>query len=100
MRLGTVLVSGPSMEPALREGDCLLVRRDARVRAGDVVVGRLDGRPDLLVVKRATARDGDGWHLASDNAGAPGAVSGRGTAVAVVVLRWWPLPPRRVRRRA
>lgn len=98
MRFGVVLVRGPSMEPALRDGDCLLVRRGGRVRPGAVVVGRFVDRPGLLVVKRAVARAGTGWQLASDNRVAPGAASGPGQAEAVVLLRWWPLPPARVRR--
>ena len=32
MRIGTVLVRGPSMVPALRDGDWLVVARGARVR--------------------------------------------------------------------
>jgi signal peptidase I len=98
VRLGVALVRGPSMEPALHDGDCLLVLRPARVRPGAVVVGRLRGRPDLLVVKRAAVPVDGGWHLVSDNAGAPGAVSGPGEVEAVVLLRWWPLPPVRLRR--
>lgn len=98
VRLGTVLVSGPSMEPVLRDGDCLLVLYGARVRPGDVVVGRLLSRPGLRVVKRATRRAAGGWLLLSDNAAAPGAVSGPGVPQAVVLARYWPLPPRRLRR--
>ena len=95
--LGTVLVRGPSMLPALRGGDCLLVRRGAPVRPGDVVVGRFHHRPGLLVVKRAVRPVPGGWLLASDNDTAPGAVSGPGTVEAVVLARYWPLPPRRLR---
>ncbi len=91
MRLGTVLVRGPSMEPLLRDGDALLVRRGARVRPGAVVVARFWGRPGLLVVKRAVEPVGEGWLLASDNAAAPGATGGVGDVEAVVLLRWWPL---------
>lgn len=96
MTWGTVLVQGPSMEPALRAGDCLLVRRGGRVRAGDVVVARFHDRPGLLVVKRAVARAALGWQLASDNTAAPGAAHGTGEVEAVVVGRYWPLPPRRL----
>ena len=92
-----VLVRGPSMAPTLRDGDCLLVRRGGRpVRPGDVVVARFLSRPDLLVVKRAVRRDGEGWWLRSDNElvtddsrrYGPGRVLGR------VVLRYWPRPGR------
>ncbi|NDU76999.1 hypothetical protein GWI34_30930, partial [Actinomadura sp. DSM 109109] len=34
-------VDGPSMEPGLRTGDRLIVRRTRRVRAGQIVVVRI-----------------------------------------------------------
>ncbi|MFI5956609.1 S24 family peptidase [Cryptosporangium sp. NPDC051539] len=88
-----ILVSGPSMVPTLKHGDHVLVRRTARVHAGDVVVGAFPARPDLLVVKRAVRRVDDGWWLSSDNEAVaddsrrygPAAVYGR------VALRFWPL---------
>ena len=98
MRFGTVLVRGRSMEPGLRDGDCLLVRRGGRVRPGAVVVARFHDRPGLLVVKRAVRPARGGWQLASDNATAPGAAAGPGDVEAVVLGRYWPLPPRRLRR--
>ena len=96
--LKAVEVSGESMLPALRPGDWLLVRVGRpRVRPGDLVMARHPGRPDLLLVKRARHRDGDGWWLESDNQGAAGRqdswdfgpvpdrlVLGR------VVARYWP----------
>ncbi|MCU1590431.1 MAG: signal peptidase [Frankiales bacterium] len=90
MRIGTVLVSGPSMVPALRHGDCLLVRRGAAVRPGDLVVARFRERPDLLVVKRAVEPQDGGWLLSSDNpfAEGPGGVA---DVEARVVLRYWPV---------
>ncbi len=93
MRIGTVLVRGPSMVPTLRDGDCLLVRRRARVRPGDVVVGRFRERPLLLVVKRAVREVDGGWELTSDN---PFAVGPTGVAdvEARVLLRYWPKPSR------
>ena len=97
MRLGVVLVQGDSMLPTLRPGDCLLVLRTRRVRRGALVVGRLHDRPGLLVVKRARAPQGGAWVLASDNVEAPGAVGGPGDVEAVVLGRYWPLPPARVR---
>ena len=96
VRLGTVLVRGPSMLPALRDGDCLVVLRRGRVRPGAVVVARFHDRPGLLVVKRAVRPLPGGWQLASDNAAAPGAASGPGEVEAVVLARYWPLPPRLV----
>jgi nickel-type superoxide dismutase maturation protease len=73
-----VIVAERSMEPALRPGDWLLVRRTRRIRAGQIVLARHPGRPDMLIVKRA-ARLMDtegGWWLASDNPEA-GAVDSR-----------------------
>jgi nickel-type superoxide dismutase maturation protease len=62
-----VAVAERSMEPTLRPGDWLLVRRAGRVRAGQVVVARHPSRPTLLLVKRALRRDPGGWWLQSDN---------------------------------
>jgi phage repressor protein C with HTH and peptisase S24 domain len=96
--LTRVLVQGPSMLPTLREGDCLLVRRGARMRPGDVVVARFRERPSLLVVKRAVEERDGGWLLASDNPAVEGhgLTSGVGDVEAKVVLRYWPFPPRRL----
>jgi phage repressor protein C with HTH and peptisase S24 domain len=95
VRIGTVLVTGPSMVPTLRTGDCLVVRRGARIRAGHVVVARYRSRPDLLVVKRAVEPRDGGWLLASDN---PFVDDPDGVAdvEARALLRYWPLPPRRL----
>ena len=71
-----VTVAERSMEPALRPGDWLLVWRTRRVRAGQIVLARHPGRPDMLIVKRAARRVDDGWWLASDNPDA-GAVDSR-----------------------
>ena len=86
------------MLPTLRPGDCLLVLRRGRVRPGAVVVARFPSRPELLVVKRALRPAGRLWEVRGDNAAVtddsrrygPAEVLGR------VVLRYWPLPPRRV----
>jgi phage repressor protein C with HTH and peptisase S24 domain len=90
-RLFTALVRGPSMVPALRDGDAILVVRPGRVRPGDVVVVRFAGQ-DGLMVKRAVRRVDGGWWVQGDNAFVrddsrrygPATVTGR------VVLRWWP----------
>jgi nickel-type superoxide dismutase maturation protease len=98
MRWGTVLVSGRSMEPVLRDGDMLLVAYGGRVRPADVVVVALPGdRP--LSVKRAVQHAAEGWWVEGDDAAASTdsrelgwivdeAVLGR------VVLRYWPRPRR------
>ncbi len=96
-----VTVAERSMEPALRPGDWLLVRRTRRIRAGQVVLARHPGRPDMLIVKRAARRvEGDGevgggWWLESDNPDA-GAVDSRrfGPVPAAliegrVLVRYW-----------
>lgn len=69
-RWSVLRVTGPSMAPALRDGDFVLARRTRpeRIRAGEVVVARHPGRADgLLVIKRAARRVGAGWWLLSDN---------------------------------
>ena len=71
-----VKVTEPSMVPALRPGDWLLVRRTRNIRPGQVVLARHPGRPDLLIVKRAARRVDGGWWLESDNPDA-GAVDSR-----------------------
>src|SRR2546429_6079517 len=62
------------MEPALRPGDCLLIRRTRRIRPGQVVVARHPEQPEMLIVKRAARRADGGWWLESDNQAAAGAV--------------------------
>ena len=80
--LWRVAVAERSMEPALRPGDWLLVRRGLRpgrpprIRPGRLVIARHPDRPDLLLVKRVTRREQRGWWLESDNPGA-GAVDSR-----------------------
>lgn len=61
-----VSVVGPSMEPALRNGDWLLARRTERVRPGDVAVMRHPMRPDLLIVKRVIRQEDQGWWVLGD----------------------------------
>lgn len=87
MRIGTVLVSGPSMVPTLYDGDQLIVGYGWRVRPGDLVVARFRERPDLLVVKRAQSRYDGGWLLSSDNPYATGP-SGVADVEARVLLRY------------
>jgi phage repressor protein C with HTH and peptisase S24 domain len=94
------VVQGRSMSPALRPGDRLLVRYDARVRPGALVLARFaDG---TLAVKRATERrttrtGAPGWWLLSDNPDEGVDSRHRGVIaaddlVAVVVARLWPRP--------
>jgi len=89
------------MEPALRPGDWLLVRRTHRIRPGQIVLARHPARPDLLIVKRAARHTPSGWWLESDNPD-PAAVDSRrfGAVPEIliegrVLLRYW--RPRRPR---
>jgi phage repressor protein C with HTH and peptisase S24 domain len=60
------------MVPTLRHGDVVVVRHGARVRPGDVVIGRFRAMPDRLVIKRAVRSVEGGWWLASDNSAVAG----------------------------
>lgn len=102
LSFGMALVRGKSMEPALRDGDRLLVQYAAPVRPGSVVLARFID--DTLAVKRAVearpTRTGEpGWWLLSDNE-AQGVdsrhrgVVAQSQVLAVVRLRIWP-PGRR-----
>ncbi|HVM27247.1 MAG TPA: S26 family signal peptidase [Mycobacteriales bacterium] len=90
--LTAVLVTGPSMLPTLRPGDCLVVRPGATPRAGDVVVARFPGRPELLVVKRAVRPVGELWWVEGDNPDVQDDSRRYGPAEVLsrVVLRYWP----------
>ena len=70
--LGVAVVRGPSMVPTYYEGDRLLVRYGARVRAGDAVLARDPRLPERILVKRAARRESGGWWLLADNPYAPG----------------------------
>ena len=91
------------MEPGLRPGDWLLVRRSVRprwplrIRPGQLVIARHPDRPDLFLLKRAARREPGGWWLESDNPWA-GAVDSRefgvvdeGLIVGRVITRYWPV---------
>ena len=88
-------VTERSMEPALRPGDCLLIRRTRRIHPGQVVVARHPDRPEMLLVKRAVRRAGGGWWLESDNPEAGAVDSRRFGAVprslieGRVLVRYW-----------
>ena len=84
------------MTPALRSGDCLIVRRGGRVRPGDVVVGQFRSRPGLLVVKRAVREVEGGWWLEGDNEFVTDDSRAYGVADVIgrAILRYWPRPGR------
>ncbi len=94
--LFAVLVTGPSMAPAVRHGDALVVRRGGRVRAGDVVVARFRSRPELLVIKRAVREQDGGWWLRGDNSLVEDDSRAYGVADVIgrVLIRFYPRPGR------
>ena len=97
--LHRVRVVGPSMVPALRHGDTVIVWHGARIRPGDLVLATFRALPDRLVLKRAVHAVDGGWWLASDNAFAGGDSAAHGVADvhARVVLRFSQGLPRPVR---
>jgi nickel-type superoxide dismutase maturation protease len=66
VRYTRIRVVGPSMEPALRNGDWWVVRRTTQVNVGDVILLVHPLRPGLLVVKRAIRREGTAWWVEGD----------------------------------
>lgn len=97
--LQRVRVVGPSMVPALRHGDIVIVRHGARVRPGDIVLASFRSLPGRLVLKRAARPVDGGWWLTSDNgfAGGDSDVHGVAEVHARVLLRISGGLPRRVR---
>lgn len=63
----SVRIVGPSMEPAVVNGDWWLVRRSPRLRPGVIVLMKHPLRPDLSVVKRLVERRAEGWWVLGDN---------------------------------
>ena len=98
-----VAVAGDSMEPTLRAGEWWLARRTRRVRVGDVVVVRQPEQGDLLTVKRVTRLEGAKCWVEGDNPPRSrdsrhyGPVD-REEIIAHLVVRYRPLPPRRIPR--
>lgn len=89
-----IRVLGPSMAPTLKHGDVVLARNRRQPRKGDVVVVTWVTRPHQLSIKRATERNGEGWHVEGDNDGASTDSRDLGPAQVhgVVVARLWPHP--------
>jgi len=99
-----VAIAGDSMEPTLRSGEWWVARRTRRVAVGDVVVVRQPEQEDLLTVKRITDREGARWWVEGDNSERSRDSRHYGPVdpeaiVARLVLRYRPLPPRRIPRR-
>jgi signal peptidase I len=96
VRWRRVAVRGPSMSPALHDGDVVLVRFGASAQVGDVVLVRWAARPGQLSVKRAVRAVDDGWWVHGDNpfGSTDSRHLGPAQVVAVVRLRLWPRPAR------
>jgi nickel-type superoxide dismutase maturation protease len=96
VRWRRVGVRGPSMSPALHDGDVVLVRFGTPVRPGDVVLVRWPARPGQLSVKRAVRADAGGWWVTGDNqfGSTDSRELGPAEVVAVVRARLWPRPGR------
>jgi Peptidase S24-like len=97
-RVRAVGISGPSMVPALRDGDAVLAYPTHRPRPGAVVIARFRSRPDLVVVKRAIRPAAGGWWLEGDNplVADDSRRYGPADVLGHVVCRYW--PPRRSHR--
>lgn len=91
-----LLVRGPSMAPALSDGDIVLVRLGRPARPGEVVLVRWPARPGQLSVKRAVRPAGDGWWVLGDNTFGSTDSEELGPAEVLGVVRWrlWPRPGR------
>jgi nickel-type superoxide dismutase maturation protease len=93
------------MAPRLPSGALVVARPIDRItplRVGEVVVARRPDRPELEIIKRIEAIDGNGAiFLVGDNPSSStdsrqfGAVA-RAQIVARVRWRYWPLPPTRL----
>ncbi len=96
VRWRRVAVRGPSMSPALHDGDVVLARFGASAQVGDVVLVRWAARPGQLSVKRAVRPVDDGWWVHGDNpfGSTDSRHLGPAQVVAVVRLRLWPRPAR------
>ncbi|MFJ8964058.1 S24 family peptidase [Lentzea sp. NPDC102401] len=89
-----MLVRGPSMAPALRDEDIVLVRWGVRPKPGQVVLVSWASRPGQLSVKRASHEVDGGWHVVGDNpfASTDSEHLGPAQVLGVVKARLWPRP--------
>ena len=67
-RFERVAVAGPSMEPGLRAGDHLVIRKTATVRPGDIVAATDPRQPGRPILKRALSVHDGQVFLVGDNA--------------------------------
>ncbi|MFD4674889.1 S24 family peptidase [Lentzea sp. NPDC058450] len=89
-----MLVRGPSMAPALRNDDIVLVRWGVMPKPGQIVLVRWAARPGQLSVKRASHEVDGGWHVVGDNpfASTDSEHLGPAEVLGVVKARLWPRP--------
>ncbi|HEX6345511.1 S26 family signal peptidase [Umezawaea sp.] len=90
-------VRGPSMVPAVRDGDVVVVRYGVPPKVGDLVLVRWGSRPDQLSIKRAHEQRGSGlWQVLGDNQFGSTDSRTLGPAEVLGVVRWrlWPRPRR------
>lgn len=66
MKVATVRIVGPSMEPAVRNGQRWLCST-GRIRPGQVIVFTEPDRTGMLAVKRVIRRESGGWWVEGDN---------------------------------
>ena len=94
--LRRIRVRGPSMAPALKDMDTVLVRRRTTPAAGDIVLVTWASRPGQLSVKRAVRPEENGWFVTGDNtfASTDSRELGPAEVHGVVVARLWPRPQR------
>jgi len=89
-----IAVSGHSMEPTLRDGDWLLVDRQAALREATIVVAADPRARDRLIVKRVRSIGPDSeLMLESDHPAHADELIGpisAGDVVGRVALRFWP----------
>ena len=92
------------MEPLLPAGSRVIAspyRPGSDLRVGDVVLARRPDRPEVEMVKRIVALDGERLFLQGDNPAQStdsrvfGPVD-RSAVIAVIRWRYWPIPPRRL----
>jgi phage repressor protein C with HTH and peptisase S24 domain len=83
--LTAIEVQGDSMEPTLRDGDEILVDRNAKALRAGVFVIRLD---DVLLVKRLAPAPGDAIEVISDNPAYGRTVRGRGDVEVIGRVVW------------
>jgi nickel-type superoxide dismutase maturation protease len=91
-----IRVRGPSMAPALKDADVVLVRRGRIAAEGDIVLVTWASRPGQLSVKRAVRPEAGGWFVTGDNtrASTDSRQLGPAEVHGVVVARVWPRPQR------